>query len=187
MRECHSDLGICTGFSDAVMAVLTKSPVQSDDKKNSGSNESMNVGSIVGGVLGGLVAVVAGVFVIRSRRSKTDNFIKEWSEKAHAAMIREHEEAMVTYTGAALNASMGVAANNPEFQRPTSADLRPIENLNVPLRTRFSFHGDPLADELDVPAGVVLTGMSKNKLWWVAVDEAEQVVGLIPASYVNEM
>jgi hypothetical protein len=59
-------------------------------------------------------------------------------------------------------------------------------NLERPLRSRFSFHGDEL-DELNVSAGVALTGIALHPQWWLAMDDSTGRVGLIPTSFVMEL
>jgi len=143
----------------------------------------LNLGPIIGGVIGGFAAIMAGAFFIQRRRSRQqleDGLKQAWAERLFGKERDLALEMQMVNTGDAEGTG-GMAELAPVNPTEQTSDLR------IPLRTRFSFHGDPMGDELDVPAGAALTGISRNRAWWVAIDENTQTVGLIPATYCSEV
>jgi len=164
------------------MQTPTQSPnTQTQDGESSGS---INLAPIIGGVVGGFAALLAGVFIVQRRRrdKRVENGLKQaWADRLFAKSTEDQ-----------LESAGGLSALSPasamfEMSMPSNAAfVDSTQDMRVPLRTRFSFHGDAATDELDVPAGVALTGVSRNRQWWVAIDESTQTVGLIPAAYCSE-
>jgi hypothetical protein len=121
---------------------------------------------------------MVGAFLVQRRRGSggSDLFVRQaWEER----MRQKYDDFEVTMNDGGVPEV--TAADVQQDKHADGSDIR------VPIRTRFSFHGDPKQDELDVPAGVTLTGVSRNRRWWVAIDEQTKTIGLIPANYVNEV
>ena len=168
------------------METPTQSPVTPTVEGQ--SDGSLNFAPIIGGVVGGFAALLAGVFIVQRRRmnQKVENGLKQaWSDRLFAKSNDDELDAsgMTTLAAGSGLAEVSMAGG------AAAGYMDPANNgdLKVPLRTRFSFHGDAATDELDVAAGTALTGVSRNRQWWVAIDESTQTVGLIPAAYCTEM
>ena len=179
-------MATCTGFNSTLIVGPTSSPVTGGGDDGLGQNSgSLNLAPIIGGVVGGLAVVMAGAFIIQRRRKNSavdEGLARAWEEKLfRKSKDRQFEMSMAAATGGALT----------EFgtQDVSEAQATASEKgeMKIQLRTRFSFHGEAMEDELDVPAGAVLTGVDRNRDWWVAIDEATHTVGLIPAAYCSQV
>lgn len=132
------------------------------------------VATIVGATCGGAAFILAAVLLIRrgsfSRRTASQ-------DKAGKASRNKDVFAMT---------SAGVAIVDDGSGSSALAQAKAQAEMHVPLRTIYPFRGEGL-EELDVKAGIPLTGIGRNQDWWVALDEATGQVGFIPSAYVVEV
>ncbi|KAH9261295.1 hypothetical protein BASA81_000999 [Batrachochytrium salamandrivorans] len=174
-NTCRAQLAECGGFPDTVLSIPTSAPIDYEGIAQAAENANQ-ISIIVGATVGGAAFLLAVVLLVR-RRSLNKRAEQEKDEVANKIFKNKDVFAM-TAAGVSV---MDDGTGNPVFsQAGAQVEMR------VPLRTRYSFHGDEI-DELDVKAGVALLGISRNEQWWVALDESTSRVGVIPASYVAEV
>jgi len=185
-QYCQKTLQDCTGFSAKMMLIPTTAPLSTG-----GSDpQSVSTAPVVGGAIGGMFAVFAAVLLVRREQSRrrvsnelqaavegkifkpkddelSDLGMVPFASQAGGAVAKNESENPI-YFGE-MSAAVAVAAAGGAAALASSA--AGDEKVNVPLKSRFSFHGEIGTDELDVPAGAFLTGLKRNDLWWVAMDQ----------------
>jgi hypothetical protein len=174
-EKCRPALQYCAGFSTEILGIATNTPSLSQEEIAASEEAEAMLTTIVGGVVGGLIAAAGLVFLMRRR---SVNRRAELQVEDMAAKIIKPK------------ASTHVSTPNPVFESEAgevaSAAVPTTSTVTQLLRTRFSFHGDDM-DELDVGAGVGLSGLAEYPEWWLAVDDSTGQAGLIPSAFVMRL
>lgn len=178
--QCRADLALCGGFPETMLNIPTSAPIDYE-AIDQAKKDADQLGVIIGASIGGALALLAFGLILR-RRSLNRQAAKEVDEVAAKIFKNKGMQPAASFT---LNphVDMQSASDNPGY---ASNNNNEAIAMRVPLRTRYSFHGGDY-DELDIPAGVALLGLSRNNDWWVALDESSGKVGLVPLSYVTEL
>ena len=153
------------------------------------------IGGAIGGALGGaFLTMAAGVFALRKYRER--NVSKEMANAYERKIFgRNLDDAGDGAAAGAVSATLvedaggHLSSKNPSYAGDDAASAAASKAVGKTLagrrlRTRFSFHGTE-ADEVDVPAGEVLTAIDGNELWTVVRVDLTGQVGVIPNTYVT--
>jgi hypothetical protein len=190
---CRDGLKTCTGIETVSIGTGTRTL----SPGTSGAETSPDAGTIIGitgGSLAGLL-VFAGLVVVGRRIRDNKQVSNELVSSMRSNLFRGETTDIDFFSLESANPVFEIEStwrksrkSRKSTKSATNNELGGVisEHTGIKLRTRYSFHGE-VDDELDVGAGVSLTALGKNDLWWLCFDELSGKVGLIPSSYVTEV